>query len=63
MSSEAWKDTGDCAECRRKDYCKKTCSANKRRMEQIIKTHFIRSAATGRIYPKLAHLAEEEKNG
>lgn len=33
------------------------------RMERIIKAHFIRSAVTGRIYPKLAHLAEEEKNG
>ena len=49
MSSEAWKDTGDCAD--------------KRRMERIIKAHFIRSAVTGRIYPKLAHLAEEKQDG
>lgn len=33
------------------------------RMEQIIKTHFVRSAKTGRIYPMLAHLAEEKQNG
>ena len=63
MSSEAWKDTGNCAECRRKDYCRKTCSAIKRRMEQIIETHFVRSAKTGRICPMLAHLAEEKQNG
>ena len=50
MSSEAWKDTGNCAECRRKDYCRKTCSANKRRMEQIIETHFVRSAKTCLLY-------------
>lgn len=62
MSSEAWKDTGDCAECRRKDYCRKTCSASKRSMERIVKMHFIHSAVTGRIYPKLAHLAEEKQD-
>lgn len=63
MSGEAWKDTGNCAECRRKDYCHKTCSANKRRMERIIKNHFIRSPKSGRIYPMLAHLTKEEQNG
>lgn len=63
MSNEAWKDTGDCAECRRKAYCNKTCTANKKRLKQIIATSFIRSAVTGKIYPKLAHLMEETNNG
>lgn len=31
MSRDAWMDTGDCQECRRKEYCKKMCSKAKER--------------------------------
>lgn len=71
MSREAWKDTGDCAECRRMDYCKKNCSAYEDRMDRIykeifdrmIRERFVRSPSTGKLYPMLAHLAEEKQNG
>lgn len=42
MSKEAWKDTGNCRECRRAKYCKHECRASKeageRRARQIIKS-------------------------
>lgn len=31
MSAEAWKDTGDCRECRRQKYCKNQCGKAKAR--------------------------------
>lgn len=31
MSKEAWLDTGNCAECRRKPYCKKQCARARQR--------------------------------
>ncbi len=34
MSNEAWKDTGNCAECRRARYCNKQCTAYKRLTEK-----------------------------
>ena len=44
MSKDAWKDTGNCSECRKRDYCKKQCSANKRYFkahlfETLVKTY------------------------
>lgn len=63
MSREAWKDTGDCAECRRKNYCGKVCSAYKRRLDRMIRERFVRSPSTGKLYPMLAHLAEEKQDG
>lgn len=36
MSKEAWKDTGNCNECRRAKYCNKQCKASKMRMQKII---------------------------
>lgn len=63
MSKDAWKDTGDCAECRRKQYCKKQCTARKKWLRAYIKKHFIHSATTGKLYPRPAHLAEENENG
>ncbi len=29
MSKEAWKDTGNCGECRRRKFCGKRCKKNK----------------------------------
>ena len=61
MSCDAWKDTGDCEECRRKKYCREMCSARKRRLKSILDARFIRSEKTGNLYPKLAHLIEQEQ--
>lgn len=36
MSTEAWKDTGNCKDCRRVKYCRKQCTANKKRERKII---------------------------
>lgn len=38
MSSEAWKDTGNCAECRKRKYCSTRCKKNK---EACIKAAYI----------------------
>lgn len=45
MSNEAWKDTGDCRECRRKNYCKRECTAAKKAMEQQAR-NIVRSFVT-----------------
>ena len=34
MSNEQWKHGGDCNKCRRKKYCSKACSENKRRVSK-----------------------------
>ena len=33
MKDERWLSDGNCKKCRRKKYCKKPCTANKRRKE------------------------------
>lgn len=33
MSNEAWKTNGDCSKCRKRDYCKTKCKANKRYLQ------------------------------
>ena len=35
-NSEQWKSSGNCKECRRKEYCTKKCSAWKKRQDEII---------------------------
>jgi len=34
--NEQWKTSGNCAECRRRDYCKTICKASKNRMRSLI---------------------------
>lgn len=36
MAFEAWKDTGNCKQCRRAKYCHTQCTANKKRMRKIL---------------------------
>lgn len=33
---ERWKTDGNCAKCRRREYCSKACTAQKRRAKAII---------------------------
>lgn len=33
---ESWKTTGDCETCRRKQYCKRSCSKHKEAFKQYI---------------------------
>lgn len=35
--SDQWKSDGKCSECRRQNYCKKQCTANRKHQELIIK--------------------------
>lgn len=37
FDNEQWKSNGDCSICRRKEYCRKSCSANEARMNRVIK--------------------------
>lgn len=40
MSRDAWKDTGDCSECRRNKYCKKQCTANRKHLDRFVEANF-----------------------
>ena len=44
-SSDQWKTGGDCRECRRKNYCRTQCSANKRFNQALILEVIARSKA------------------
>lgn len=71
MSLEAWKDTGNCRECRRAAYCHKRCGANKRRIRTITELSLLGAAGKMQLQNavKYAHDAKErlaklrEKNG
>lgn len=65
MSMEAWKDTGNCRECRRRSYCKSPCRANReasdREARQIVRSHMRAS----RIMPRMTdeeHMKNELRN-
>jgi len=34
--ADSWKTNGDCKECRRKNYCRKVCTANKRWLNNLV---------------------------
>lgn len=36
MGTEAWKDNGNCKDCRRTKYCKTPCTAYKKRIRKIM---------------------------
>lgn len=36
VSNEQWKTDGKCSVCRRKAYCKKSCSANKKGFQREV---------------------------
>lgn len=53
MSAEAWKDTGDCRECRKRSYCKSPCratrEASERKARQIVQSYMMASKARPRM--------------
>lgn len=60
MSTEAWRDTGNCKDCRRVKYCRTQCTANKKRMHKIIELS-MRSAIGKVMLKNGARYAEEAK--
>ena len=60
MSTEAWKDTGYCKECRRVKYCKKQCTASKKRIRKIMELS-LRSAIGKVMIQNGARYAEEAR--
>lgn len=60
MAYEAWKDTGNCKQCRRAKYCHTQCTANKRRMRKILELS-MRSAIGKVMIQNGARYAEEAK--
>lgn len=48
MSNEQWKAEGDCSKCRRKNYCKKKCTAHNKAVDS-----FIRSAVANKMFEKI----------
>lgn len=71
MSSEEWKGTGNCRNCRRAAYCHKRCGANKRRIRTITELSLLGAAGKKQLQnaARHAHDAKErlaklrEKNG
>lgn len=61
MSTEAWKDNGNCKDCRRAKYCRKPCTANKRRMQKILELS-MRTAIGKVMIQNGARYAEEARN-
>lgn len=49
QDNERWMSDGDCTHCRRKAYCKKACTAQKRRKEAIIRQMIERRMGIDRI--------------
>ena len=60
MAFEAWKDTGNCKQCRRAKYCHTQCTANKKRMRKILEIS-MRSAIGKVMIQNGARYAEEAK--
>lgn len=60
MAFEAWKDTGYCKECRRVKYCKKQCTARKKRIRKIMELS-LRSAIGKVMIQNGARYAEEAR--
>lgn len=60
MSVNAWKDTGDCRECRRKEYCRKDCSARKRFYDRIAKQALLQMATRNGIIDPVAYAINRE---
>lgn len=46
MSNEQWLSSGNCEECRKKNYCHKPCKANQRRGSFVTSTLFAAHAAS-----------------
>lgn len=60
MSAEAWKNTGNCKDCRRAKYCRTQCTANKKRVRKIMELSM--RAAIGKVMIQNgARYAEEAK--
>lgn len=60
MAFEAWKNTGNCKDCRRAKYCRTQCTANKKRMRKIMELSM--RAAIGKVMIQNgAKYAEEAK--
>lgn len=61
MSNERWKTDGRCDLCRRKPYCTKRCTANKKAVRKFISEQIIISEKTGKAYLKPANLADAKE--
>lgn len=60
QNSEQWLSDGVCRDCRRKTYCSKPCTANKRRMKlQVFRAM---DAATGGMMHHLIKKTKESMN-
>lgn len=57
MSAEQWKEGGNCDKCRRKAYCTKTCTAEKRKAKAIERA--VGDAILRSICPQLADKADK----
>lgn len=52
-SDERWLTDGDCQKCRRNKYCKKTCTAFKRRTKRDMTRFIEHRTGLGRIFNML----------
>lgn len=61
MSTEAWKDTGNCYGCRRQKYCHNDCSAKKRKDKKIAEKLAIASLVSSTRGKMLQEVAERTR--
>ena len=47
MTSDQWKEGGDCKNCRRQKYCRKMCSAKKRSIQEALGQYVKQKIAMG----------------
>lgn len=59
-NNEQWLAEGNCAKCRRKNYCGKTCSAYKRTREQYMRKAFLESEQGKEFLEKYSQIKDNE---
>lgn len=57
MSEDQWLEEGNCGQCRRANYCTKTCTARKRATDRLVKQAFY--DVLEEKYPAMANFMDE----
>ena len=58
--SEQWKHGGDCEQCRRRNYCSKTCKAAEGLLNARFMGHFFNAMLNTAIKQRKSDIAQEE---
>lgn len=58
--ADSWKTDGNCKECRRREYCNKACSANKKRLRYAVHDALLKHTGLGVIESFLRYQHPDE---